>query len=648
MNITLNKITIENFKGIQSFTADTGGRSAVITGANGTGKTSVYDGFLWLLFGKDSTGRKDFQIRPLDDSNQPVKGPTVAVEAEIEIDGNAIAIKKTNVENIVKRQLRGYTTECWVNDVPKKVTEYGKYIDSVISEDTFKLLADLHHFNRNLHWSERRKILMDMAGDIGTPDGCDELLNELNGRSIEEFKTVLSHRKKALTKQRDEINPRIDELAKGLGELGKQDTKQLSKQRKQLNDELQRLRDKRNELVADEKQRLIKTEQISGLKTKLAERKSYLKTDTGGIESLLEERRQITAQSDQLRESVEQVRKAVVTKESEIETVRDVTLARLHSRLATVRNDYIAAKATSESHTCYACGQTLPADKLATIEVDRKRRLNEMKAEGDKIHGQIKEVNGQIEAMQAELKTLNEQMEKFRVARHEYAAESKKRLAEIEEAINNRPSIPPEQDEVCCELTAEIEKLESQLGRPLHEQIEAIDAEVARIDQQLNEINTALAQSDRAQRDKARIKELEADEKRISQQIADTDKLLDDIDQYKAAESAMIEQAVNEKFRIVKFKLFNQLLNGSLEDTCEAMLEGVPYNDLSTGQKIIVGIDIINALSKHYGISCVLFIDNAESLTFPIDRDSQVVQLVAIEKAPNLQVKTHKPQEIAV
>jgi len=210
--LTLNKLRITCFKGIDCFELDLDGGNAVITAENGIGKTTIYDAFLWMLFSKDSTGRKDFEVRPLDRRNRPIKGVVLAVEAEIDIDGVKQHFRKEHHEKVVKGQLRGYDTLCWINEVPRKVGEYAEIIAEIISADTFKLLTDLHFFNSKMHWTDRRKVLLAVAGEIGTLEGFDELLAALNGRTIDEYKKVLSEQKKRHTKEREEINPRIDEI----------------------------------------------------------------------------------------------------------------------------------------------------------------------------------------------------------------------------------------------------------------------------------------------------------------------------------------------------------------------------------------------------------------------------------------------------
>jgi len=113
--LTLLNLTLENFKGLRHFEASLDGHNARICGENGTGKTTLYDGWLWLLFGKDSTGRKDFGIRSVDtnsDYGKVIKGLVLVVEADVVIDAQRHRLRKDLHERVVKDQLRGYETYC--------------------------------------------------------------------------------------------------------------------------------------------------------------------------------------------------------------------------------------------------------------------------------------------------------------------------------------------------------------------------------------------------------------------------------------------------------------------------------------------------------------------------------------------------------
>ena len=101
----------------------------------------------------------------------------------------------------------------------------------------------------------------------------------------------------------------------------------------------------------------------------------------------------------------------------------------------------------------------------------------------------------------------------------------------------------------------------------------------------------------------------------------------------------MLESTINKHFTITTFKMANVLVNGSVEDCCETMVDGVPYRSLNNAARINAGIDIINALTKHYKINAPVFIDNAEAVTNFIDCNSQTVKLIVDETCKELEVE---------
>ena len=52
-------MSLLNFKGVRELTVDFDEHETNIFGANHTGKTTLFDAFVWLLFDKDSQDRQD-------------------------------------------------------------------------------------------------------------------------------------------------------------------------------------------------------------------------------------------------------------------------------------------------------------------------------------------------------------------------------------------------------------------------------------------------------------------------------------------------------------------------------------------------------------------------------------------------------------
>jgi len=61
----LLKLSLTNFKNIRQSSFEFDGENKIIFGDNATGKTTVFDSMCWLLFGKDSLDRSDFEIKTL-------------------------------------------------------------------------------------------------------------------------------------------------------------------------------------------------------------------------------------------------------------------------------------------------------------------------------------------------------------------------------------------------------------------------------------------------------------------------------------------------------------------------------------------------------------------------------------------------------
>jgi len=646
--IRLDKLVIQNFKGLKEFALDVGGDSAVITAANGVGKTTVYDAWLWLLFGKDSTGRAEFEIRPVDENNEAIKGLEVMVEGTLDIDGRRLVFRRLQKERLVKDQVRGYTTDYWIDDVPKKESDYQDYIAELIGENTFKMLTDLAYFNGKLHWTDRRRVLMEVGGDISEPAGFDNLLAALNGRTIEEYAKMLGEQKKAHARRRDEINPRIDEIHKGLESYVPGDAVVLEDKRKLSQAVREGLEAERQRLVGQETQRQATIEQINKLTVKKLHRESQLKSDTGGINAFLEEKADLESKYAEQEQAVNKLWIELRTKENAAQSL-EADLDKSMEMLASIRAEYDTADAKPAADTCYACGQKLPADKLAENEQKRKTSLLAITERGNKRKAIVKEQKAALDELRKHIAELTEQGKKAEAELRQAEQDKNRRLAEVDEAIKNRPEADPSADAEWQGIVAGIAKLQAEIGHPVSELLQEIESRKKLAEQELAEVNKSLANADRAKRDRERIDELEQEEKDLAQKVADIDRQLIDIAEYKLAQSRLIEEAVNDKFEHVKFRLFDYLLKeGGIKETCEATYKGVPYSDMSRGEKFYCGIDTINVLSQRYGLSVPLFIDNAKSMTMPIEARSQIIRLCAEKGVKKLQVQVVKAKEKAV
>jgi DNA repair exonuclease SbcCD ATPase subunit len=80
------------------------GKDTNIYGDNATGKTTLADAFMWLLFDKDSQGKTNFEIKTLDKDGQPIHGLDHEVEAVLEVEGKKITLRKVYAEKWTKKK----------------------------------------------------------------------------------------------------------------------------------------------------------------------------------------------------------------------------------------------------------------------------------------------------------------------------------------------------------------------------------------------------------------------------------------------------------------------------------------------------------------------------------------------------------------
>jgi hypothetical protein len=647
--IALTELSCDNFKGLKHYRVIFDGHNATVQAENGVGKTTLYDLFLWVFFGKDSTGRKEFGVRPIDADpespsyGEPVKGLVLAGQVGLRIDGEEHIFRKEHHEKVVKGQLRGYETLCWIDEVPKKVSEYQECISGILPEDTFRILTDLAHFTTKMHWTDRRTVLLDVAGEAGTPEGFDALLAVLNGRTVKEYEDVLRERKKRYAKDRDEINPRIDELQRNL--TNGESEPELTTKRNLVRGTMDEIEAERQSLLAEEKGRQDRLAKVNGLTQKKLRRNVELENDTSALRELLDEKAKLQTEQAEQRQALAaldgEIRQVKVSVESAENEIQQSMLTR-----KSLQDEYKQASEKPVTATCYACGQNLPADKLKDAEVKRKAKLAEVVKRGNEIQRAIDGRKEGLAELQQDLKELQGKQKALAAELGDAVLASNNRIIEINETIKSRPQPDPTKDKKWQEIAAEIERAEAAIGEPVSEQLEALEGRRKAASAELEELNKALAQVDRSRQDKARITELADREKELAQLIADTEGELAEIDRYKVAQSELIEANVNDLFQHVEFKMFNVQLNEGIKETCEATYNGVPFADLSTGQQILCGVDIVNVLSCYFGISAPLFIDHSESITIAVKAVAQTIKLYAVPGVKTLQVKVEEKEKV--
>jgi hypothetical protein len=627
----LTQLNLQNFKGIEfgdfRFTNNT-----IIRGDNATGKTTVFDALCWLLFGKDSLDRADFQIKTLK-NGEPVHNVNHMVQAAFDNeDGTGFTLKRIYREKYSNPRggevkLTGHTTDYFINDVPSKEKEYKAFINNMINEDVFKLITNPLFFNEQYTWQNRRKLLLEMCGDvddasvINSKDELKRLTELLNGRSVDEQRKIIASKKTAINKELDMIPVRIDEAVNckptplEAEQKLKDDIATIETAIKQLEED--------KSVIINGLDGAERTAKIREVKRKLSDRKSQLMNEHTDKERRLEHEYKLSLVQLQMAESE---RDRYKDREYEL----DNQIKQEEARIDKLQAEFDTFnKQQFDDENCPTCGQPYPAEKRAELEamfnIQKATNLEEWQKLIDSAKALRQNYIEQKEIMQVKADGMSSQIE-----------ELSNNKDTKQKAMNEVGEVDLDNDVQVNDLKAELFMLELDEDNSSDDQLKRLDSELSELADKRSTLQTELTKYDVIRDITKRINELEQEQQRLINEKNLVDETAFLLDEFVKAKVEMLEDAINKHFTITTFKMANVLVNGSVEDCCETMVDGVPYRSLNNAARINAGIDIINALTKFYNVTAPVFIDNAEAVTKFVNCNSQTIKLIVDETCKEL------------
>ena len=627
MKLVLKVLEMKNFKGIKEKKILFDRTETKLYGANATGKTTVADAFMWLLFDKDSQDRKDFEIKPLAENNEPIHFLNTEVSAEFEFDGKTFILSKVYKEKWVKKrgqaeqEFSGHETTYYIDGVPCKKSEYQKYVDEIIKEKTFKLLTNPLTFEA-MKWQDKRKILFEVCGtinDVSVP-GYDRLQQHLSGKDVDEFKKSLASTKKKLKKDIEDIPPRIDELRRGIDESLDKEGALLKIAKKE-----QAIQDFEQQLEASEKA-------FEAVRDK---QKLILSLERTREEIVGEHNRQVYGEHSKLKDQLDTLKRDINNKQSEqdriakkLETLKQDEII-INSKIKDERNEWIRIdKETFEEHKsiCPTCGQNLPIDQLEELKNKHIKEKEARKQQVVRIADQLKEDLARGQKEQEDLS------KDFEILAKELVS-IQRNVQGLEEKLGQPIDTTP-----CdtAEIDAQIDELKQALASFNQLDTSKIKEEIKIAQKDIALYNLTITKADNQEKTLERIKELEEQLKELQVSLADVEQQEILVEDFTKAKVDMLEENINSKFTTVKFKLFEEQINGGLVECCESLINGVPFSNANNAAKVQAGIEIIKVLSEHYGMNAPIFIDNRESISTIPSTNSQVINLIVEELATEL------------
>lgn len=651
------RLVLRNFKGVRNFTLDTQGGNVEVFGDNATGKTTIADAFSWLLFDKDSQNKATFDIKTLDENNNPLHGLEHEVEAVLEVGGKQLTLRKVYKEKRTKKrgsataELTGHTTDHYIDGVPTGTKkEYVDKVAEIADEDVFKLLTNPSYFNEQLHWQDRRKILLQVCGDISDQEviASDKSLAALpeilQGRKLEDHRKVITARRAEINKELERIPVRVDEVQRNLPDISAikpnalaSDMEKLRMERQEKERELSRIQSGGE--VAE------KRLQLREIEAELLQLKNEHQAQT--TEMVGEKQRRLTQLKGQILELSNSISHFKRQKENYLADIAELEAKNTQSRdrWHQVNDQQFEFE---QDDTCPTCGQGLPQEKLDAAREKALAKFNQDKAE-------------KLEAISADGKRNNARIVELR---EEIAELDKKIDNAATDAANNTKLIGDLQKEVdvllvgvkdIAETPAYAKKLKEKealeqtiadLQADNTEAIAEVRADMTVIDQGITALEEAAAKVKQHEQGQKRIEELKAQERTLAAEFERLEKELYLTEQFVRSKVTLLEERINSKFKLARFKLFDVQVNGGVVECCETTYQGVPYSTgLNNAARINVGLDIINTLAEHYGFSAPIFIDNREAVTQLIDTKGQVISLIVSEKDKKLRVELEESKE---
>lgn len=659
--IRIKELKIKNFKGIKNKSFEFDNLSVNIFGDNATGKTTIVDAFLWLLFNKNSAGSTDFSIKPIDVNGNILHNAEYSVSAVFSLkDENCqkeIELKKVLREKYTKKRgettstFTGHETFYFKDGSPKLLKEYQQEVDKLCNEDSFRMLTAPFYFNR-MDKKTKRDVLLKAIPNISNLDIVEKdvelysLLEDLKTSSIEEL--IAKHKSNAgsINKQLPSFEYKIEELNNMITNLDIDDKEGIEKisisieKQKEYIAELQIQKNSKTNIVLlnslnseiSELNSLLEKLRLENLKDKNEKLKKLqnelfnLQNEEFKIKSLLFEKKSL----------ISKCQKNIELKENEIEDLKSKI------ELAYKQCEEIDNLEYDGDSICPTCGQQLPSGEIdkaiELFNLDKANKLEKAIKNGKFLKEEINSLDIEKNALNAEKMALENELQIVLKKSEEIQLQIENKSKEILETEN----LKVQDSEEILETKNKITKKEEEKEELLKESTSATElAFVIKQEQlKLDELYNQKARFEQNLANRKRIEELTIEQQKMAEEYNKAIYQVMLCEKFLKTKIKIIEKDVNNLFEKVKFTMFKEQINGGYEEVCYATIDGVPFEDANNAAKINAGLDIIKTLQKVENTIAPIFIDNAESVTnFEELANTQIIKLYVKENEKELKME---------
>lgn len=629
MKITLNKVVLENFMCYAHAEFDFYAITKIMA-KNGKGKSTIATAYLWCLFNCDYE-LKDNPVVRREVDGKFVDDMDTSVEITLDVDGKEITLKKVQ-KRTYSKDGSSYKDDnkYFVNDVPKTLKDFNAYLD--IDMNVFKMCSNVNVF-LNKKPAEMREYLFNLVGDVTDLDIVSqraklaELVPLLEKYTTEELLAMNKATKAKITKDLPILDGQIKEKERDIQLKQAIEVSDLELQKNSLKEQIADCVAKQtdnNKLMAEYDKA---SSDILNLKFELSD------MSRKANEENIKARRDVENRISDKRFLVKQTEKTIDDCENQIDISKHHSVA-LNESIESYRNLYKNAhslKFDEGNLVCSYCGQEYPEDKKEQIKADfeskKAAEIEKITNLGNNAKSELDKENETIASLENELVEHRKSLVMLNTA-----------IADLEKQLSELPQ------EIDVSATEEYKALEKQIAEKeeaMHKanDISAVKAELktqeTTLRQQLAECESQITKSDTAA-DEQRLEKLKQAKIDSEQNKANAEKILDLLDELDKAKNEALTEAVNSRFSLVKWQLFEYAKNGNYKSCCIPTIDGksILTTMSNKGNRILGRVDICNSIQKISGISVPIILDDSESLSTDNQKkvadmvDSQLIMLI--------------------
>ncbi len=636
MKIEIKSMTLRNFKKVRGQEI-VFSHSMLISGGNKVGKTTIYDAYLWAIFG--ITSKQKSVVQPLDANNEIVHHLETSVTVVLNYnDEREVKVQRILTENWKGRgtadeRLQSTTQERLINDVPLSQKAFNEKLEELCPLNKWLMLSNVGLFMSN-KIDDRRKMLMSLAGEINE----EELMKPYPFV----YKGVLEEKKELsdILLQQTAIKKKADE------ELKLIPAKVQAQEVLRVTADFEALKSEKDNI--DNTIRTIDAA-LEGTAEKDPEMEEYLaKLQAYNIKITNAQKMwqdtKIKDVDDLTRKTSEALNALSVIQSTYAGNFDAYNKTKVKLRVAEMNfknkiqewnNANEKEFGFDKTDVCPVCGRPY-TDEMKEAEFNNAvAEFNKNKSETlARLQNEASEIKQQIAVLKGEVNTY-EQITKPRNENDVRAAkETHRMLREQREERQNQS----------WELSCEKIKLDEEFS-----QIEAIKP-VIKVDVSVeenknkkavllarrDEITKLLAGEEINKRIEAEKKKLDGRSVELAQIITNSSEFIRQIKAYKKEKITLIEEKVNAYFSLVHWKFYAQnKTNDDEKEICTPVdKDGVDYDNTNDGMVINMGVDIIGGISKASNIFVPLFIDRKESAEEIVPIQQQAIFLQCVYGQP--------------